>query len=87
LTRNDVVVKVKGSNEEADVTECNLGTEENTKYVKLSSSLSKEKRDEYVKLLKDFVDVFSWKHEDLQTYDTSIIEHKIPLKYETKPFR
>jgi hypothetical protein len=85
--RNDVVVKVKGSNEEVDVTECNLGTEENPKYVKLSSSLSKEKRVEYVKLLKEFVDVFSWKYEDLQTYDTSIIEHKIPLKDETKPFR
>jgi hypothetical protein len=85
--RNDVVVKVKGSNEEADVTECNLGTKENPKYVKLSSSLSKEQRVEYVKLLKEFVDVFAWKYEDLQTYDTSIIEHKIPLKDETKPFR
>jgi ribonuclease HI len=85
--RNDVVVKVKGSSEEADVTKCNLGTEENPKYVKLSSNLSKEQRVEYVKLLKEFVDVFSWKYEDLQTYDTSIIEHKIPLKEETKPFR
>jgi hypothetical protein len=85
--RNDVVVKVKGSTENVDVTECNLGTEENPKYVKLSSSLSKEKRVEYVKLLKEFADVFSWKYEDLQTYDTNIIEHKIPLKEETKPFR
>jgi ribonuclease HI len=40
--RNDVVVKVEGSTEEADVTECNLGTEEDPKWVKLSSSLSKE---------------------------------------------
>jgi hypothetical protein len=31
--------------------------------------------------------VFSWKYEDLRTYDTNIIEHKIPLKEETKPFR
>jgi ribonuclease HI len=85
--RNDVALKVKGSNEEADVTECNLGTEKNPKYVKLSSSLSEEQRSEYVKLLKEFVDVFSWKYEDLQTYDTSIIEHKIPLKDDTKPFR
>ena len=63
--RNDVVVKVKGSSEEADVTECNLGTEENPKYVKLSSSLSKEKRVEYVKFLKEFVDMFAWKYEHL----------------------
>jgi hypothetical protein len=71
--RNDFVKKVKGSNEEVDVTECNLGTKEDPKYVKLSSSLSKEKRVEYVKLLKEFVDVFSWKYEDLRTYDISII--------------
>jgi hypothetical protein len=42
--RNDVVVKVEGSTESADVTECNLGTEEDPKYVKLSSRLSKEQR-------------------------------------------
>jgi hypothetical protein len=37
--KNDVVVKVKVSSEEADVTKCNLGTEENRKYVKLPRSL------------------------------------------------
>ena len=40
-----------------------------------------------MKLLKESFDVFSWKYEYLQTYDTSIIEHKIPLKEETKSFR
>jgi hypothetical protein len=41
------------------VTECNLGTKEDPKYVKLSSNLSKEQRDEYVNLLNEFADVFS----------------------------
>jgi ribonuclease HI len=40
--RNDVAVNIEGSTEEADVTECNLGIEEVPKWVKLSSSLSKE---------------------------------------------
>jgi hypothetical protein len=31
--------------------------------------------------------VFAWTYEDLKTYDTIIIEHKIPLKEEAKPFR
>jgi len=48
--------------------------------------LSENQRDEYIKLLKEFVDVFSWKYEDLENYDTSIIDHIIPLKYDTKPF-
>jgi hypothetical protein len=85
--RNDFVVKVKGSNENIDVTECNLGTKEDPKYAKLSSSLSKEQRVEYVKILKEFSDVFSWRYEDIITYETNIIEHKIPLKEESKPFR
>jgi hypothetical protein len=85
--RNDVAIKVKGSTENVEVTECNLGTEEDPKCVKLFRNLSKEQRVEYVKLLKEFVDVFAWKYEDLRTYDTNIIEHKITLKEETNPFR
>jgi hypothetical protein len=57
--KNDVAVKVKGSTDDADVTECNVGIKKDKKYVKLSSILLKEKRDEYVELLKDFADVFS----------------------------
>jgi hypothetical protein len=42
---------------------------------------------EYTELLKEFSDVFSWTYEDLRTYDINVIEHKIPLKEEAKPFR
>jgi hypothetical protein len=31
--------------------------------------------------------VFAWTYEDLKMYDTSVIEHKIPLKEGAKPFR
>jgi ribonuclease HI len=57
--RNDVAVKVRGSTEDVDVAECNISTEEDLKFVKLSSSLKSEQRVEYVELLKDFVDVFA----------------------------
>jgi hypothetical protein len=85
--RNDVVVKGKISNDDVGVAECNIGTEEDPKFVKLSSNLLREKRAEYTELLREFVDVFSWTYEDLRTYDTNVIEHKIPLKEEAKPFR
>jgi ribonuclease HI len=85
--RNDVAVKVKGSIDNADVTECNIGIEKDPKFVKVSNIFSREQRDEYAKLLKEFVDAFAWTYEDLRTYDTSIGEHKIPLKEEAKPFR
>jgi hypothetical protein len=49
--------------------------------------LSSEKRVEYFELLREFTDVFSWTYNDIKTYDTIFIEHKIPLKEEAKPFR
>jgi len=82
-----VFVKVEGSTEDVEVTKCNIGTEEDPKFVKLSSILSKEQRDEYARLLKEFTDLFSWTYEDLRTYDTNVIEHKTPLKEDTKPFK
>jgi hypothetical protein len=84
---NDVAVKGSVSNGYDDTTECNIGTQEEPKFVKLSSSLTKEQRDEYTKLLREFFDVFAWTYEDLKIYDTSFIEHKIPLKEEDNPFR
>ena len=63
--RNDVAIKVRGSNADVNLIECNLGTDENPKYVKLSSSLSEKQRTKYIKLLKEFVDVFDWKYDDL----------------------
>jgi hypothetical protein len=81
-----VEVKVKGSTDDADVTECNIGTKKDPKFFKLSSSLSREQREKYAELLKEFADVFAWTYEDLRTYDTNIIEHMIPLKEEAKPF-
>jgi len=77
---NDVALKGKVSTDDADIIECNVGTQKDPKYIKLSRSLSEEQREEYTKLLKEFSDVFSWIYEDLRTYDTRIIEHKIPLK-------
>jgi ribonuclease HI len=84
---NDVPVKGRVSGDDANTTECNIGTPEEPKFVKLSRHLTKEQRDEYTKFMREFVDVFAWTYEDLKTYDTLVIEHKIPLKEEAKPFR
>ena len=37
--------------------------------------------------MKRYIDVFSWSYEDLKEYDTSIIQHTIPIKLGEKPFR
>ena len=46
----------------------------------------KEKED-YVNLMKRYTNVFAWGYEDLKEYDTSIIQHTIPIKPGEKPFR
>ena len=38
-------------------------------------------------LQKEYSKVFAWKYEDLKVYDTSIIQHTIPIKENEKPFR
>jgi hypothetical protein len=37
--------------------------------------------------LKEFSDLFAWKYEDLNTYDTIIIDQKIPFKDNKNHFR
>jgi ribonuclease HI len=84
---NDVAVKGRVTGDDADTGECNIGTPEEPKLVKLSKSLTEEQRIGYTDLLREFADVFAWTYEDLKTYDTSVIEHKIPLKEEARPFK
>jgi hypothetical protein len=53
----------------------------------LSKALAAEQKDRYVSLIKTFADTFAWSYEDLNTFDTDIIQHKIPLKNGSNPFR
>ena len=76
--------KIEASGKEVE--ECNIGTEEKPKMIKLFKSIPPEKKRKYIELFKEYVDVFSWSYEDLKSYDTSIIQHKIPIKEEHKPF-
>ena len=63
-----------------NVISCNIGTEEDPKMVKVSKYFSDEERKRYIKLLKEFIDIFAWSYEYLKIYDTNIIQHKIRLK-------
>ena len=67
---------------EENVVDCNIGTPEHPRMVKILKALTTEQRKGYIKLLKEYVDVFSWSYEYLKTYDTGIIQHKVPSKTE-----
>jgi hypothetical protein len=67
--------------------DCNIGIIASPKVVKISKALPEEERNKYAYLRKTFVDIFAWSYEDLKTFDTDIIQNKIPLKAGSKPFR
>ena len=83
---NDVAIKLEKKEEYYDVFQFNVANEENPKYVNLASHLTNNQKSEYGELLKEFYDIFAWQYSDLKTYNTEIIQHKIPLNKDTKPF-
>jgi ribonuclease HI len=64
----------------------NLGTNENPQFINLGLGCSKQEKDAFIKLFKEFKDVFAWTYEDLKTFDPNIIQHVIPMKPQTLPF-
>jgi len=62
-----------------------LGIGDNPKMVKVPNTLKAEQKPKYSELLKEFVDVFSWRCEDLKVYDKTVIHHTIPLKEKKNP--
>ena len=84
---NDVAKEPRMEPMETDVEEHNIGSLAEPKMIKLSSTLPAHIKLQYIELFKEFRDVFAWGYKDLKSYDTSIIQHKIPLKENQKPFK
>jgi hypothetical protein len=84
---NDMAKNPKIIASTKDVEYYNIGTEENPNMIKLSKMFSPEVKKDYIKLMKDFPDVFVWSYDDLKVYDIKVIQHVIPLKEDHKPFK
>lgn len=65
----------------------NLGTDDAPQNVNLGIGLSQEEKEAFIKLLRKNKHVFAWKYDDLKTYDTSIIQHTIPMLPDQKPIQ
>ena len=82
---NDAFLKPGEKAEGNSTVDCNIGTKNYPKFVKISKSLIEETRNKYKNLLRQYLDVFAWSYNDLKTYSKDIMEHKIPLKSDAKP--
>ena len=77
---NDVFLNPESKVDGESTIEYNIGTEDQPRLVKVSKFLSLETITKYIKLLKEFADIFAWSYSELKTYDMRIMEHKIPLQ-------
>ena len=72
---------------EGDIKDQDIGTEDDPKVINLSKRLLVDEKKKYIELMKKYSDVFSLSYEDLKEYDTSIIQHTIPVKPGEKTFQ
>jgi len=84
---NDVAVGSEKIPRDEQIQDHNIGTQLEPKLAKLFNGFPSNYKERYIKICKDYVDVFACSYEDLKTYDLSIIQHKIPLKEGIKPFK
>ena len=56
---NDVARNLKITTNDKNVEDFNIGTQENPRIIKLSKSLSSKIKQNYIKLMKEFLDVFA----------------------------
>jgi ribonuclease HI len=65
----------------------NLGIKDNPQCINLGVGCSEQEKTTFIKLFKEFKDVFAWTYDDLKTLDPNIIQHVIPMKPKTQPFQ
>ena len=62
-----------------------MGSEEETKEVKIGALLHPYVKSRLIDLLKEYMDIFAWSYQDIPGLDTDIVEHHLPLKPECPP--
>jgi hypothetical protein len=85
--QNDMPLKSTLQPQPEEVEDCDIGTKEKPRIVKISKYLPPEMKGKYADLLEQYKDMFSWSYDEMRTYDTTMIEHKIQFKASVKSFR
>jgi len=65
----------------------NLGTKEDKKEIKIVVLLDATVKERVIALLKEYVDIFAWKYQDMPGLDPEVVEHRLPLKPECPPVK
>jgi hypothetical protein len=81
------LVNCKTNSSSLSYEQLNLGTKDNMKYINLGLGCSQQEKVAFIKLFKEFKDVFAWTYDNLKTFDPNIIQRVIPMKPQTLPFQ
>ncbi|GKV20231.1 hypothetical protein SLEP1_g30388 [Rubroshorea leprosula] len=67
--------------------EVNLGTEADLKITFISDSLEPCLRDKIISILHEYKDCFAWDYSEMPSLDRNLVEHRLPIKEDFKPFK
>jgi hypothetical protein len=65
----------------------NLGTNDNTQTVNIGTNCSLAEKQSFIKLFNEYKDIFAWTYDNLNTFDTNIIPHIMPMNPNANPFQ
>ncbi|XP_070057242.1 uncharacterized protein [Nicotiana tomentosiformis] len=58
----------------------NLGNSETVKETRITIHLSPSEKEEYIRFLKEYEDIFAWSYDDMTWLSTFIVAPKLPTK-------
>ncbi|RDX73372.1 hypothetical protein CR513_47030, partial [Mucuna pruriens] len=64
---------------EEDLEGVNLGDESKKKEVRVGRQMPPDLRHSFIKLLREYADIFTWSYRDMPSLGHEIVEHKLPL--------
>ncbi|GKU93239.1 hypothetical protein SLEP1_g6847 [Rubroshorea leprosula] len=67
--------------------EVNLGTEADPKITFISGSLEPCLHDKIINILREYKDCFAWDYSEMPGLDRNLVEHKLPIREDFKPFK
>ncbi|CAM8903253.1 unnamed protein product [Rhodiola kirilowii] len=74
------VLEDGGQSNVDDLKEVNLGTTENPRPIYVSTLLTKEEEEQYLKLLAEYKDVFAWNYTEMPGLNPKIALHRLAIK-------
>ena len=64
-----------------------LGEGVTPKPIFVGEGLTPDERDDLIKLIREYIDVFAWNYEDMPGLDPQVATHRLKIDPEKKPFK